>query len=1395
MNFYSKFFTVYIFVTLLLVPVVYAQIPIPASTVVSERFNGIGNTAGPLPANWKMSSAGTGLTSGWATGTNITSTTQAANSGSPTNGGAYNWGTSSGTDRAIGFMGSGSYASPNSIIAFYRNTTGATVNSITIGFQVERYRINTSSFSLNFFSSTDGTTWTARTGGDISTAGFINGSSSYTFVSPQTILRTVTITGLSILNNGDFYLRWLFTDASAANGQGAALDNVNLFAGTATPVLLGKLRDQLTIDNPPVNQANSGDQLTYTTVIKNTGSGDASNVTLTEPAPANTTLTGSVTTSALARDDNYSTSFNTALTGNNVLTNDFGLPLPTVVSFGPSANGAATAAGGTGSSDNGGTVVVNSNGTFTYTPPTGFNGIDKFSYTATTGTSPDNDAIVTIIVGTAPSSVNDNYAVTGNVSINHAAGAGVLSNDGGSGLIITAVNGNAANVGSPISTAQGGNLTVQGDGSFTYNPAPGYEGSDNFTYTIDNNFGISSTATVTFTVSGMIWFINNSAGSAGDGRLSSPFNTLAAFTAINNGTGNNPASADNIFLYTGAGNYTGGTTLLNNQRLIGQGASASLVTITGITLAAGSTSLPTTGGTNPVIVNAAGNGIAVGANNTIRGLSVGNCSGNGISGTGFATLSVSDAAINTNGQALSLSNGTLNGTFSTVSSSGGVNGILLSTVAGSTAINGGTISGNSGANVSIAGGTTSLTYSGSITQANNAAMVSISGGHATGTITFQTGTLSATNGTGLQFDNADGIYNFNGIVTLNGGDAGIDVINGSSGNLSFLNTAITNPSGTALLISGGNGTISHAGTLSKNNAGRLIDIQARNGGSVTVSGNLSATVSCTGINVSTCTAGTVTFSGSGKTLNTPGITPLTLTNNSGTTIDFPNGGLTINSSTATGFSATGGAAAVHVTGTGNTISSTTGTALNVANTTIGSGGLNFQSISSNGSSSGIILNNTGTSGGLSVSGSGIAGSGGTIQNTTSHGISLISTTNPSFSYMNIQNTAGSGIKGTATNGFTCLNSTINNSGTGGGVDESNIAFNTTAGGTEQNLTGTVTISNNTLTNARYHGVEIFNFNGTISNAIISFNTLTSGTTTATSLGSAIMLIAFGSATTVANVTKATISNNVITNFPSGAGIQAQGGNANASGVAGVFGTSGSVTDIINITSNQIKGASTTVTMGTSAIIALVNGKGQGNFNISGNGTIANPISNIGGTAISNSAFGAANVTSTINNNFIVANNFVGSQGIGAGLDNTFGLTDAPSLNITINNNTISNTDGNGILAVARNSNGVLRAKIQNNTVSAPLGGVRPGIRVDAGSASGNVTVCLNISGNISAGSGGTNGIGLRKQGAVSTTNVFGVNGMAATSSPGIESYINGLNPAGNGTLLISATSGFVSCVN
>jgi hypothetical protein len=79
-----------------------------------------------------------------------------------------------------------------------------------------------------------------------------------------------------------------------------------------------------------------------------------------------------------------------------------------------------------------------------------------------------------------------------------------------------------------------------------------------------------------------------------------------------------------------------------------------------------------------------------------------------------------------------------------------------------------------------------FTYAGNVNKNNLGALLNVIGGHNTGTLTFNTGTLNASDGTGLQFTDADGIYDFNGTTTLSGGDAGIDIFNGSGGTFDFV---------------------------------------------------------------------------------------------------------------------------------------------------------------------------------------------------------------------------------------------------------------------------------------------------------------------------------------------------------------------------------------------------------------------------------------------------------------------------------------------------------------------------------------------------------------------------------------------------------------------------------
>jgi large repetitive protein len=586
--------------------------------------------------------------------------------------------------------------------------------------------------------------------------------------------------------------------------------------------------------------------------------------------------------------------------------------------------------------------------------------------------------------------------------------------------------------------------------------------------------------------------------------------------------------------------------------------------------------------------------------------------------------------------------------------------------------------------------------------------------------------------------------------------------------------AASGAGGAELLLTGTDGGTINFRCNITNTAGRAIDIQNRNGGSINISGAVSDPAGGTG---------------SGVLLNS----------NTGATIAFT-GDIDLDTGSNAAFTAVAGGT-VASTHANSTLVTTTGTALNVTNTTIGAADLRFVSISSNGAANGIVLNNTGATGNLVVTGNGgtctsvATCTGGAIQNSTV-GISLTSTTSPSFDQVGVFNSSSHGIGGTDLTNFTFTDGRIDNSGTGGGVDTANLAFTNVPTG--NNIDGVVTITGNTLTNARYHGIDIVNLSGLITDANIANNTITSSTSTATSSGSGIRWLTRGGSSSAADITKATINNNVINNFPSGVGLQVQCGNANSEvAQAADCGTAGHATNILNITNNKINGngLGSTVKTGAEGMIALVNGVGQGNFNITGN-----EVRNTTGTSISSSAFGDAVVTETISSNTIVSNNTVGSQGIGIGTSTTGGfVTNTPSLTATVQSNNVSQTDGNGILAVARDSSGgVLKVKVLNNVVAGPLAGVRQGIRIDAGNATGDNDVCLQISGNTSAPSVGQPaalGIGLRKQGTSTTVNAFGIVGLSPSpaTGPQVIAYVNGQNPTGGGTLLISSQDGFTSC--
>ena len=139
-----------------------------------------------------------------------------------------------------------------------------------------------------------------------------------------------------------------------------------------------------------------------------------------------------------------------------------------------------------------GSLTLNSDGSFSYTPHLGFAGTDSFTYTATDGHATSQPATVTIYVYSTPVANPDQYATQPGQLLDVNTADGVLANDSNA-------DGNplTANLVTPPAN---GTLVLDGDGSFTYTPNAGFTGTDSFSYTASDAYATSAPATVTITV-------------------------------------------------------------------------------------------------------------------------------------------------------------------------------------------------------------------------------------------------------------------------------------------------------------------------------------------------------------------------------------------------------------------------------------------------------------------------------------------------------------------------------------------------------------------------------------------------------------------------------------------------------------------------------------------------------------------------------------------------------------------------------------------------------------------------------------------------------------------------------------------------------------------------------
>ncbi|WP_147277700.1 Ig-like domain-containing protein, partial [Flavobacterium glaciei] len=156
-----------------------------------------------------------------------------------------------------------------------------------------------------------------------------------------------------------------------------------------------------------------------------------------------------------------------------------------------------------------GTVLINADGTITYTPDADFNGTDSFTYTVTVtnadGTTTTETATVTVTVTPVADIVNDTATTNEDVAVT----IDVLDNDTFQGVYGTdfAVTATTA--------PANGTVLINADGTITYTPNPDFNGTDSFTYTVTvtNADGTTTTetATVNVTVTPVADIVNDTA--------------------------------------------------------------------------------------------------------------------------------------------------------------------------------------------------------------------------------------------------------------------------------------------------------------------------------------------------------------------------------------------------------------------------------------------------------------------------------------------------------------------------------------------------------------------------------------------------------------------------------------------------------------------------------------------------------------------------------------------------------------------------------------------------------------------------------------------------------------------------------------------------------------------
>jgi hypothetical protein len=595
---------------------------------------------------------------------------------------------------------------------------------------------------------------------------------------------------------------------------------------------------------------------------------------------------------------------------------------------------------------------------------------------------------------------------------------------------------------------------------------------------------------------------------------------------------------------------------------------------------------------------------------------------------------------------------------------------------------------------------------------NGSGLVASSGAAYTGSAGLQlvsTGVsdvIEATNGPAVDINNVTATLNPLSIKSTNSTTTGVSLVSMPGTFTADTGSTITNATGTDFVINGSNATVTYKGTIT-DDVGQLINVTGTSGGVKWFSGAITDGDDADGSGVS-------------------------LTTNTGSTIRF-SGGLVLSTGANPAFTATGGGTVevcdenpCNSGATGaliNKITTTSGTAFNMANTTIGANTMEWRSISSNGAPNGIVLNTVGTNafkvkgnsagncgGTVTVNAVGTPATvgapvtadctGGTITASTGAGIILTSTGNVSLTRMYVQNSGTDGIQVNTVTGLTLDHIFVSDSAGVGG--DRGLEIGDFATGTAVN--GTITINNSTFGPTAHDNVGVGIGSGSsiwnITNTVFTGSTLNSGfnyeirnaTMSAFTMDGCVFQNQFADGMQIqpasgvgATITMATIQNSTFQNNNLGLDLNHDGtSNVNFRVLNDTF--RGHVSHAVNVFTSASAGTGGSMT-------AKLDGNVIGNSGIASSGSTT-------GNGIRVNVNGGADSTVLLNNNNI--RQTPNGRGIEIISRNGTG-----GLDVTVTNNDVNPQDTSGfpLAGIFLQSNclatcNTLRADIRSNTVPA-----------------------------------------------------------------------------------------------